>query len=77
VHFHDLRHAGSTLTAQAGATMSDLMARMGHSSTRAAQIYLHTTTERDRVVADALNSLIEDHVRGTQGARGTGRASRG
>lgn len=77
VHFHDLRHTGSTLTAQAGATMSDLMARMGHSSTRAAQIYLHTTTQRDRVVADALNSLIEAQVRGTQGARDPDRASGG
>ena len=38
--------------------MSDLMARMGHASTRAAQIYLHTTSQRDRVVADALNNLL-------------------
>lgn len=46
VHFHDLRHTGNTLTAQSGATLSDLMSRMGHSSTRAAPIYLHTTSER-------------------------------
>ena len=65
VHFHDLRHTGNTLTAQAGATMSDLMARMGHASTRAAQIYLHTTSERDRVVADALNQLIPSGKAGT------------
>lgn len=36
VHFHDLRPTGNTLTAQAGATMSDLTARMGHTSARAA-----------------------------------------
>jgi integrase len=54
VHSHDLRHTGNTLTAHAGATLSDLMARMGHASTRAARIYLHTTSARGRVVADAL-----------------------
>jgi integrase len=59
VHFHDLRHTGNTLTAHAGATLSDLMTRMGHSTTRAARIYLHTTSARDRVVADALGKLVE------------------
>jgi hypothetical protein len=39
--------------------MPDLMARMGHASSRAAQIYLHTTSERDRVVADALDALLQ------------------
>ncbi len=63
VHFHDLRHAGNTLTAQAGATLSDLMTRMGHSSTRAARVYLHTTSERDLAVAEALNRLL-DRARG-------------
>jgi integrase len=28
VHFHDLRHTGNTLAAQAGATMPNLMARV-------------------------------------------------
>jgi hypothetical protein len=58
VHFHDLRHTGNTLAAQAGATLPDLMARMGHASPRAARIYLHTTSDRDRVVANALDRLI-------------------
>jgi integrase len=40
VHFHDLRHTGNTLTADAGANLRELMDRMGHSSTRAALIYL-------------------------------------
>jgi hypothetical protein len=68
VHFHDLRHTGNTLAAQAGATMSDLMARMGHASARAAQICLHTTSQRDRVVAEALNPLLAGR-RGTVVAR--------
>ena len=69
VHFHDLRHTGNTLMAQSGATLSDLMNRMGHASTRAAVIYLHTTSQRDRVVADGLNDLIDVSRRGTRGAR--------
>jgi hypothetical protein len=55
VHFHDLRHTGNTLTAQAGATLADLMARMRPASTRAP---LNTTPQRDREVADALDRLI-------------------
>jgi integrase len=34
VHFHDLRHTGNVLTAAAGASLRELMARMGHASTR-------------------------------------------
>ena len=56
-HFHDLRHTGNTLTAHAGANLRELMARMGHSSTRAAMIYLHSTDERQREIADALGTL--------------------
>jgi integrase len=59
VHFHDLRHSGNNLTAQAGANLRELMERMGHSSTRAALIYLHATTERQRALADILSTLIE------------------
>ena len=40
VHLHDLRHTGNTLAAETGATLRELMDRMGHSSTRAAMIYL-------------------------------------
>jgi len=65
VHFHDLRHTGNTLTAHAGATLSDLMSRMGHSSTRAASIYLHTTSDRDRAVASALDALLTERASGT------------
>jgi hypothetical protein len=59
VHFHDLRHTGNTLAAQSGATLADLMARMGHSSTRAALIYLHTNSARDRAVAASLEELLQ------------------
>lgn len=35
LHFHDLRHTGGTLAVASGATLKELMARLGHSSTRA------------------------------------------
>lgn len=55
--FHDLRHTGSTLAAQSGATMADLMLRLGHSSEAAARRYLHTVEGRDREIAAALSRL--------------------
>jgi len=50
------------------------MDRMGHSTTRAALIYLHRTTDRDRAIADAMGKLAEEGLRpprssGTQRAR--------
>jgi integrase len=56
-HFHDLRHTGNNLTAESGATLQELMDRMGHSSSRAALIYLHGRVERQRTVADAMGEL--------------------
>ncbi|MFI9644572.1 tyrosine-type recombinase/integrase [Micromonospora sp. NPDC051925] len=58
-HFHDLRHTGNTLASRTGASLADLMARMGHASTRAAMIYQHTAQEHDERIADALSSQIE------------------
>ena len=60
VHFHDLRHTGNTLAANAGASTRELMTRMGHSSTRAALIYQHMTAGRDRVIADKLGQMIKE-----------------
>ena len=71
-HFHDLRHTGNTLASRTGATLADLMARMGHASTRAAMIYQHTAKERDEHIADALSDQIR---RGPHRARnGHGKA---
>src|SRR6478735_9214185 len=39
LHFHDLRHTGGTLSAATGASLKELMARLGHSSVRAAMMY--------------------------------------
>jgi len=60
-HLHDLRHTGNTLAADTGASLRSLMARMGHSSTRAALIYQHTGTKADAAIADALSKQIHQH----------------
>jgi integrase len=54
IHFHDLRHTGNQFIADAGANPRELMARMGHDSPRAALIYLHSSAERQRALADAV-----------------------
>ena len=63
-HFHDLRHTGNTLTATAGASLRELMDRMGHSSPRAALIYLHGSDARQRAIADGLSKLVEGEFQG-------------
>ena len=42
-----------------GASLADLMARMGHGSARAALIYQHAVRERDTMIANALSVSIE------------------
>jgi integrase len=59
LHFHDLRHVGGTLAAATGASLKELMARLGHSSTRAALIYQHATRDRDQAIAKALGGLVQ------------------
>jgi len=56
-HFHDLRHTGNVLTAGTGATLRELMDRMGHSSARAAMIYMHGADARQHEIADTLSKL--------------------
>jgi len=75
LHFHDLRHTGNTMAAAQGASLRELMERMGHSSTRAALIYLHATRERDQAIAAGMGKLLHDAKKGTRPARsGTQRA---
>ena len=57
LHFHDLRHTGAVLAAQTGATLAELMARLGHSTPGAAMRYQHAAADRDRVIAEALSQL--------------------
>jgi integrase len=65
LHFHDLRHVGGTLAATTGASLKELMARLGHSSTRAALICQHATRDTDKAIALALGDLVRE-VRSAQ-----------
>jgi integrase len=56
IHIHDLIHTGDHIAAMTGASLRELMGRMGHSTTRAALIYQHRTAERDRLIAAAMTS---------------------
>ncbi len=54
VVFHELRHTGLTLFAQAGATLSELMYRAGHSDAKTVMVYQHASLERDRELASKM-----------------------
>jgi integrase len=60
LRFHDLRHTGAVLAASTGATLSELMSRLGHSSPGAALRYQHTAAGRDREIAALLSKLAEN-----------------
>jgi len=59
LHFHDLRHTGNHFAAPSGASLKDLMARMGHDSERAAIIYQHEARGADLAITNAIDSHIE------------------
>lgn len=59
LRWHDLRHTGATLAAQVGATTAELQARLGHSTSVAAQLYQHAAKDRDRFIAERLSRLVE------------------
>jgi integrase len=71
-HFHDLRHTGNQMASEEGASLRELMERMGHSSPRAALIYQHRTMRRDKIIADGMGKRAEAELKrsGTQRARG-------
>jgi hypothetical protein len=51
------------LVSEAGANLRELMERMGHTSTRAALIYLHSTSERQHTLADTVGKLARTQMR--------------
>ncbi len=55
--FHGLRHTGAVLAAASGATIAELMTRLGHTTPAMAMRYQHAAAGRDRVIADALSRL--------------------
>ena len=59
LRFHDLRHTGAVMAAEAGATLAQLMARLGHSSPAMAMRYQHVAEDSDRKLAAKLSELAE------------------
>jgi len=57
LRWHDLRHSGAVLAAATGATLSELMSRLGHSTPAAAMRYQHVAQGRDREIAALLSKL--------------------
>jgi integrase len=62
-HFHDLRHTAGTMAAQTGASLPEVMNRLGHASKDMALIYLHATKEADERIAERLNSMAPASLR--------------
>jgi integrase len=70
LRFHDLRHTGAVLAAATGATLAELMARLGHSTVSAALRYQHAAAERDKAIAEALSGIAAGTVTPITHAKG-------
>lgn len=57
LRWHDLRHTSATMAAQTGASLRDLMHRLGHSTVAASLRYQHHVIERDQQVAAKLSEM--------------------
>ena len=68
LRFHDLRHTGAVLAAQTGATLAELMARLGHSTPGAALRYQHAADGRDSRLAAELSRLAQPDRPGPLGS---------
>lgn len=62
LRWHDLRHTGAVLVAQTGATLAELMGRLGHSTPGAAMRYQHAAADRDAEIARRLSALANGEV---------------
>jgi integrase len=58
LRWHDLRHTGAVLAAQTGATLAELMGRLGHTTPAAAMRYQHAAADRDAEIARRLSALV-------------------
>lgn len=57
--FHELRHTGSVLAAEAGASLADQMKRLRHSTHAAALRYQHAVDGRDAELAERMSRLAD------------------
>ncbi len=58
VRLHDLHHVAQVIAAEAGATILELMARLGHATPAAALVYLHARQDRDTQLTLALAAAM-------------------
>jgi len=59
LRWHDLRHCGAVMAASTGATLAELMGRLGHSTPSAAMRYQSVAQGRDAEIAEALSELAQ------------------
>jgi integrase len=62
LRWHDLRHTGSVMAAGAGASLAELMSRLGHSTVTASLRYQHVALGRDQQIAQALSDRAASEV---------------
>lgn len=65
VRVHDLRHTGQQFAARQGASLAELMARLGHSTVNAAMVYAHASEESDRRIAAKMGRHRAKVMKGT------------
>ncbi|MDI6910484.1 site-specific integrase [Nocardioides sp.] len=56
---HDLRHTGASMAGEEGASLAELMHRLGHSTPSMAMRYQHSRLERDRDLGRRLSARAE------------------
>jgi len=56
---HDLRHTGASMAGEEGASLAELMHRLGHSTPAMAMRYQHSRLERDRALGQRLSARGE------------------
>jgi integrase len=60
LRWHDLRHSGAVIAAVSGATLAELMQRLGHSTPTAAMRYQHAASGRAAEVAALMSKLADN-----------------
>jgi hypothetical protein len=63
-------HAGAVLAAATGATLAELMARLGHSTVAVAMRDQHAAEDRDKAIAAALGVMMTGTVTPISSAKG-------
>ena len=59
VRVHDLRHYAGTMATLAGATLAEVMARLGHSAPKAAMLHQQVASGHAEEIAAGLSRLAE------------------